>query len=257
MKWIFVAILSWLPFVLSLAGWWFYFGISNLPPETPELLSQRHHRMLFMEGCVLMISLLCGGLALFYFAYRTNKEKEAKEVFFASFTHDLKTSLFRLQLEVEKLSSRMGEQELAPLFGQTRKMTLDLENSLDSTFGYGKKIFLEKINLNDFLTELRTQWPELSLRFSGEREFFADRRALHSIFNNLLHNSYVHGEADEVEVQLYKRGSDFAVNYQDNGKSFTGDLQELGVLSQTPKAGSGFGLFIVRQWVQLMGGKVS
>ncbi|MEM7647330.1 MAG: hypothetical protein AAF203_10505, partial [Pseudomonadota bacterium] len=106
MRIIFGVIFFWLTFVVSLAGWWLYYGVTTLSQvmnlsDQPQLV--RHQRMLFAEGCVLLIFLLVGGIALFYFSYRMYKEKSAKEIFFASFTHDLKTTLFRMQLEVEKL----------------------------------------------------------------------------------------------------------------------------------------------------------
>lgn len=261
MKWIYTAILFWLLFVLSLAGWWFYYGISIWPSTPAELNPSqmvRHQRMFFMEGFVLMVSLLSGGLALLYFAYRTYKEKAAKEIFFASFTHDLKTALFRLQLEIEKLGKKTDEPELEKILAHSRKMTLDLENSLDSTFGYNRRVFLETIDLKNFLVELHTQWPEFHIKFSGDAELRSDRKAMHSIFKNLLQNSFIHGEADEVDVRMSKQNGKYHLYYKDNGKSFEGDIESLGVLSRQSNLGSssGFGLYIVKQWVDVLKGQV-
>ena len=71
MKLIFGSILAWLVFVMSLAGWWLYFGITTLSRAADQAMPMqfaRHQKMLFMEGCVLLFSLLGGGLALFYFS---------------------------------------------------------------------------------------------------------------------------------------------------------------------------------------------
>ncbi len=254
MKWIFTTIFFWLVFVLSLAGWWLYFGVTTLSRNT-ELGSQlaRHQRMLFMEGTVLMTFLLVGGLALFYLAYRMYKEKSAKEMFFASFTHDMKTSLFRLQLELEKLSKQHKALSVDNLFNQTRKMQLDLENSLDSTVGSGKSLFVETIDFNEFLSELHTQWPEFRIKVSGEKNIKADRKALYSIFKNLLHNSFLHGEADEVTIHLESSDNSLKITYSDNGKPYQGDLKDLGQQMRFSPDGTGYGLFIVKQWAKQLG----
>ena len=251
MKWIFSTIFFWLVFVLSLAGWWLYFGITTLS-RTTELGSQlaRHQRMLFMEGTVLMALLLIGGLSLFYLAYRMYKEKSAKEMFFASFTHDMKTSLFRLQLELEKLSKQPQAPAVDNLFNQTRTMQLDLENSLDSTVGAGKPLFIETIEFNEFLSELHTQWPEFRIKVSGEKRLSADRKALYSIFKNLLHNSFLHGEADEVIIHIELSDNSLKITYSDNGQPFQGDLKELGQQMRFSAEGTGYGLFIVQQWAK-------
>ncbi len=256
MKWVFGIILSWLVFVMSLAGWWLYFGITTLSKAAsygiPSELA-RHQRMLFTEGMVLLVSLLVGGVALFYFTYSTYREKSAKEMFFASFTHDLKTSLFRLQLEVEKLGDSTETQNI---LNHTRKMQINLENSLDSTVGHDKKLYIETVNLKTFLIDLHAQWPEFHIKVSGEEHLCVDKKALHSIFKNLLHNSVVHGGADEVTVEMQRKGKATRLVYQDNGKAFAGDPSDLGKQPGFSTEGSGFGLYIVRQWVRRLGGKI-
>lgn len=258
-RWIFSLIFFWLIFVVSLAGWWLYFGVTTLSSviavsDVPSL--QRHQRMLFMEGCVLLALLVSGGLALFYFSYRMYKEKAAKEVFFASFTHDLKTTLFRLQLEAEKLGMKHNGAEVEGILGHARKMHLDLENSLDSIAGGRKALYRESVQFQDFMRELHAQWPEIGLKHSGNCQFTADLRALHSIFKNLLHNSQYHGLADEVRVQVNQDKSTTTLHYSDNGQAFTGDLLHLGRVYHHSSGGSGFGLYIVSQWVQRMGGRL-
>lgn len=257
MKWVFGIILVWLVFVMSLAGWWLYFGITTLSSAAsygiPSEL-HRHQRMLFTEGSVLLVSLLVGGVALFYFTYSTYREKSAKEMFFASFTHDLKTALFRMQLEVEKMGDTP---EVQKILNQTRKMQINLENSLDSTIGEGKKLYIEKVHLKNFLLDLHAQWPEFHIKVSGPDELMVDKKALQSIFKNLLHNSVVHGGADEVRVELSKEGNRFQLLYQDNGKTIEDNPSDLGRQPQFSSGGSGFGLYIVRRWVGRLGGKIN
>jgi signal transduction histidine kinase len=253
-KLIFSVITLWLVFVLSLAGWWLYFGINtlaNIGSGSGDLA--RHQRMLFMEGTVLISALLLGGVSLFYFAYRMYKEKSVKEMFFASFTHDMKTALFRLQLDLEKLSKKHGEVNTDPLFTHTRKMQLDLENGLDSSVGLSKSIFFEELSLKEFIQELHAHWPEFRIKVRGDAKIRSDRKALNSIFKNLLHNSYVHGEADEVVVQIGPDKGGIELSYCDNGKELAHEPSELGQMTHPSSGSSGFGLYIVRQWIVRMG----
>ena len=106
MKWVFSLITAWLVFVLALSGWWLVFGLKTLSlvgeaHEGYELA--KHQKMLFYEGSFLMLLLLFGGLGLFYFSYRMYREKSSKDKFFATFTHDLNTSLFLLHFHFENI----------------------------------------------------------------------------------------------------------------------------------------------------------
>lgn len=260
MRWVFLLIAFWLIFVLSLAGWWLYFGISTIQ-KIPVLIEgsdfARHQQMLFLEGIVLFAFLLLGGLSLFYLSYRLYKEKTAKERFFASFTHDLKTALFRLQLQVEKIGHDLGDDSIDPILVETRKMHLDLENGLDSTLGRKKEIYLEEIDLKNFLYELHTQWPEFHFKISGDNALVkADAKALQSVFKNLLHNSLLHGESDEINVNISANNGSVKLDYSDNGKAFVGELSELGSKPLNSAKGTGFGLYIVHYWIERMSGEL-
>ena len=255
MRWVFVSIFIWLTFVMSLAGWWLYFGVTTLArAATVDIPSQlaRHQKMLFTEGAVLLFALLSGGIALFYFSFRMYREKIAKEIFFASFTHDMKTALFRLQLQLEQEPDGLNKDKL---LGQTRQMQLQLENGLDSSVGQNKKLYIESLDFKNFVSDLHAQWPELSFQLKGDANVRADKKALHSVFKNLLHNSFLHGQADQVAIQLSGQKGKSQIHYSDNGKTFEGQLTELGA-SPSHDGSSGFGLYILKQWIQRMGGHV-
>lgn len=259
----------WVVFTVTLAGWWLVFGLRQL-----DLLNRlklegtadfhRHYQMLLWEGGILIISLIGGGLALFYYARREQRRHAQVEEFFAAFTHDAKTALASLRLQAESLREDFAGAAHSPLLdrllGDTLRLQLQLENSLFLVNLTRGAFFLEPISLNDCIETLRHHWPDLLIMQGGDGVIMADARALESVLTNLIQNSVTHGQATEVGV-LVKRSGDgrLVVRVSDNGHGFHGDLNRLGKLfvRHARGSGSGVGLYIVRQLVKRMNGKIS
>ena len=259
----------WVVFTVTLAGWWMVFGLRQL-----DLLNQlnleggadfhRHYRMLLWEGGILIVSLIGGGLALFYYARREQKRHAQVEEFFAAFTHDAKTALASLRLQAESLREDFGNAEHSPLLDRllsdTLRLQLQLENSLFLVNLTRGAFFLEPISLSERVDTLRHHWPDLAITQSGDGVIMADSRALESVLTNLVQNSVTHGQATEVGLSV-KRGNDgrLIMRVSDNGHGFHGDPTELGKLfvRHTRGSGSGVGLYIVRQLVKRMSGTIN
>lgn len=259
----------WVVFTVTLAGWWLVFGLRQL-----ELLNRlnlegaadlnRHYQMLMWEGGILIISLIGGGLALFYYARREQKRHAQVEEFFAAFTHDAKTALASLRLQAESLREDFANAEPNPLLDRllsdTLRLQLQLENSLFLVNLTRGNFFLEPISLSDRVDRMRHHWPDLAITQSGDGVVMADTRALESVLTNLVQNSVTHGRATEVDVNV-KRTNDgrLIVRVTDNGSGFQGDLNQLGKLfvRHARGSGSGVGLYIVRQLVKRMNGTIS
>jgi len=263
MRWIFTTITVWLLFVLSLSTWWMIFGVTTLDQLANGQIGEgskilRQQKMLFYEGSFLAIMQVLGGLGLFYFAFRMYQEKAATEKFFAAFAHDLKTSLFRLQLHVESLDGASPGADQGLLLAKTRHLQLNIENGLNSVVGGRKGLFMEVVDLCDFVADLHAQWPEMEIQLKGEQNLYCDKGALRSIFENLMHNSYAHGAASVIVVKVQKSSKEnLELSYSDNGKVFDRSVDSLGQKPVNSEKGSGFGLYLVRFWVEKMKGKVS
>jgi signal transduction histidine kinase len=244
----------WVVFTVTLAGWWLVFGLRQL-----DLLNRlnvegaadfhRHYQMLLWEGGILIISLIGGGLALFYYARREQKRHAQVEEFFAAFTHDAKTALASLRLQAESLREDFANAEPSPLLDRllsdTLRLQLQLENSLFLVNLTRGAFFLEPISLSNRVDTLRHHWPQLVITQSDDGVVIGDVRALESVLTNLVQNSVTHGRATEVAVDV-KPGGDgrLIVCVTDNGSGFQGDLGQLGKL-------------FVRQLVKRMNGTIS
>ena len=268
-NWIVIALVGlWVAFTVTLAGWWLVFGLRQL-----DLLNRlnlegatdfhRHYQMLLWEGAILIISLIGGGLALFYYARREQKRHAQVEEFFAAFTHDAKTALASLRLQAESLREDFANAEPSPLLDRllsdTLRLQLQLENSLFLVNLTRGAFFLEPISLSDRVDTLRHHWPQLLITQSEDGVVMADARALESVLSNLVQNSVTHGRATEVDVNVKRAGDGRLIVWvTDNGNGFQGDFDQLGKLfvRHTRGSGSGVGLYIVRQLVKRMNGTI-
>src|SRR5256885_13367612 len=257
----------WVVFTVTLAGWWLVFGLRQL-----DLLNRlklegaadfhRHYQMLLWEGGILIISLIGGGLALFYYARREQKRHAQVEEFFAAFTHDAKTALASLRLQAESLREDFADAEPSPLLdrllGDTLRLQLQLENSLFLVNLPRGKFFLQPIRLSDRIDPLRLNWPDVTIRLTGDAAVMADARALESVMTNLVQNSVIHGHANKVNINVRRRDGRVRVIVIDNGQGFKGDLSQLGKLfvRHARSSGSGVGLYIVQQLAKAMNGTI-
>lgn len=264
--WKYILISLWLVFTLTFAGWWMILGLqqidqitSLLQEETEQM--QRQRRMMIWEGISWMVLLLAGGVALIYLVVQEEKHSRQMRGFFATFSHDVKTSLASLRLQAESLQEDMDKEEKNPvldrLVSDTVRLQLQLENSLFLADTHARQLFLENIRISEILKSAAAQWPNFKIVIQGDAIIQADERALFSILSNLIQNSIVHGQASQLTFWIKKEGaSQVLVEFLDNGKGFMGDKDMLGRLfyRHNSSSGSGVGLYIISQLMRQMQG---
>src|SRR5207248_10508101 len=265
-NWIVIVLVwLWVAFTVTLAAWWLIFGLRQLDLINQSNLEgavqlHRHYQMLLWEGGILIVSLIGGGLALFYYARREQKRHAQVEEFFAAFTHDAKTALASLRLQAESLREDFAGDKSNPLLerllSDTLRLQLQLENSLFLVNLTRGKFFLQPIRLSDRIDALGMNWPDVSISLTGDAEVMADARALESVLTNLVQNSFIHGHANQVNIDVRRRDGRVSVTVVDNGQGFKGDLSQLGKLfvRHARSSGSGVELYILRQLMRGMNG---
>lgn len=267
-NWIVICLVGlWVVFTVTLACWWLVFGLRQLDLINQSNLEgavqlHRHYQMLLWEGGILIVSLIGGGAALFYYARGEQKRHAQIEEFFAAFTHDAKTALASLRLQAESLREDFAGAETNPLLDRllsdTLRLQLQLENSLFLVNLPRGKFFLEPISLGEKIEALRHHWPDLAIARRGDALVMADARALESVLTNLVQNAITHGHADAVDVGIRCKDGRVRITVTDNGGGFHGDLRQLGKLfvRHARSSGSGVGLYIVRQLARAMNGRI-
>jgi len=262
----FVLAILWLVFTISLASWWLIFGLRQADAlarigESGAPFSAVH-RMLVAEGAALIVSLILGGSGLLYEIRREWKRHGAIEEFFAAFTHDLRTSLSSMRLQVESLQEDFhdrGEDNplLARLMKDSVRIQLQLDNSLFYANRHNGQLFIERLSLRRTVESTALEFGDLTISIDGERLVLADARALEVILRNLFQNALVHGRADAIDIRLCDAsGSKVAMQIEDNGNGSESNAADLGRLFTRPtsRSGSGVGLYISRRLVKRMNG---
>lgn len=248
-------IFSWLVLTLTLAGWWLYFGLQ-------QLVDTKYRQMLISEGLVWMVLLVAGAVGLIALVNKEEKQQRRIRQFFAAFSHDVKTAIASLRLQAESLKeeeSKTNQPVLDRLIAETVRLELQLENSLFMSTAEDQKLFLEPMKVSDLIRSLQFHWPNIKINLQSDAVVYGDEKALLNVFNNLIQNALVHGGASEISVETVRlENSRIRIEVRNNGRGFLGSVEKVGELFYRPtsKSGSGVGLFIVKNLVQKMQGKM-
>jgi signal transduction histidine kinase len=238
-------------FTVSLASWWLNVGL--------ELTNR--HTMFLWEGATFIVVLVCGGVAILVAIRREDRRRQALEMFFMSFTHDLKTSLASVQLQAEGLREDQADPAtrgpLDRLLQDTVRLQIQLENSLFVAQPDGR-LLKERIEIATAIERQREDWPALTIDVHGAGAVLADARAFDTVLRNVLQNAVLHGEATRVDIRVDRAPGDLVrIVIEDNGKGLSAQgLAQLGEPFVRPSttSGTGMGLHVSRRLVGRMGG---
>jgi signal transduction histidine kinase len=264
----YVGAIVWVLLTVALAAWWMKFGLEQARllgalqgPEASRLQSVQ--RMLVWEGTTFIGLLVAGGVGLIVSVRREQSRQRAVEAFFMAFTHDLKTALASLQLQVESLAEDLPEAadnpNMARLMKDMLRLGVQLENSLYFAQPEGD-LLVEPVEIAAFIRHTAADWPELDVRVEGDETVLADARALQSVWRNLLQNAVIHGGARKVTVRVEQRPDGRAtITAVDDGRGApAGVVRTLGRPFKRPAAtsGTGVGLFVSQQLARRMNGEL-
>lgn len=256
----------WLVFTVSLVVWWIYFGISqvNRLISIEHSLAEdlvRYQKMLLWEGIAMIISIVFGAGAIFYYIYREMRASKRLQLFFTTLTHEIKTPLAGLKLKaevlMEELKSNKDQQLVQKILGDVGRLNLQLENSL--FLAQQGSAFVETVPLSSIIEDMRDIWSSLDVQYASDIVLKGDRRMLEVIVANIFQNATIHGHATELKVNDLLEGKVRAVEFCDNGVGFNGDRKILGRIFSRhySGSGSGIGLYLIKTLARRMNIAVS
>ncbi len=232
------------------------------------------------EGAVFLIFLLAG----VYIMQRTiRKEMELvkqQRNFLLSITHELKTPVAAIKLCLQTLVKRdnLDKQQRLPLQMTAIENTERLHNLIDNVLlatRIESHIEFIKSEDTDITTLTRSIAERLKsslseniyLTLSLDENCLArvDQNAYESIMVNLLENAIKYGNGSKVEVRLTRNTQDVRLEIADWGQGIPdsekpkvfGKFYRMGNEETRSKKGTGLGLYIVSELVNLLGGKLT
>ena len=245
-------------------------GITQIDAERQWLRTQR---MLQWEGAAFFATLLASLALLGGLHWRDRRRARALQAFFASVTHELRTSLTSVRLEAEGLAGMLrpgepGTPLAERLLQDTNRLESQVERALElARLEGGGKVPTRPISLRAMVTQfLRTWRPPPGTRVEvlnhvGEVAVLADVASVQTVLRNLLENSARHGRSDPVRITLRTEHSHGMVRLfvADNGGPSEGLPARLGGLFSrgSLSMGAGVGLYMVEQLMRRMGGGAS
>lgn len=244
--------------------WWWIFSLHQLSSPDFQLPPEKMHklrRMFLWEGSFLLAFVFGGGASLLVLTNRERLRNLRLRMFFSNFSHDLKTSLSRLRLRAEVFMENDQNPKLQKLIEEVNRLDLQLENSLWVARGEEQKLLTQDFALSEILSSLRNEWPELQIHLQKDCNLSADKQAVKSIFRNLIQNSWLHGKASQIDIQVEALSSHkIQLSFQDNGTGFHGHLPVLGkqILpsSLASGQGNGIGLYLTKFLLNRMNGEI-
>lgn len=172
--------------------------------------------------------------------------------------HDLINNFSAIRSAVRLYKRTGNESMLEAIMGKTEAgvMLIQQMRELESLLSSDKK--LEKHSTSKIFLEVKEHFPELDIEVSGESKILVDS-GIFSLFQNLINNSVVHGEADKIEIKIKIDGVFCEISLQDNGKGIPSEHREhIFQLNYSTKNRdhSGLGLYIVTQLIERYEGTI-
>lgn len=275
-RWFYGLTLVWVLMLLGLGSWWLYlvFKLHTSLSEInlPQLGSQaRFLNMMKWEGSFFFIFLVLLGGSLFMMYFRDMKKTKSMQAFFSSLSHELKTPLASMRLQVEVIKDLIEDEShdhgqlsnlASRLVQDTNKLEGELEKSLQlSRIEEDGSLTLEPISLDRYLRRHAVKLSgilkvELDLHEEAQ-EVLADELALNVVFRNLFENTQRHNPTSKrVVISAVPKGTFVELIYDDQGKKFLGTTSRLGELFYKfdSSKGSGIGLYLIKNLMRKMNG---
>lgn len=245
----------WLVATLSLVGWWWYHAITTFSAD------ERLVRMFLWEGAFLFVILFVGGAGLIHLSRHHQMRLERLRMFFATFAHDLKTSMTRLRLQAELLEeSGLGKDpKVKTMLKNIQKLDLQLENSLWLAQLDSNSFLIQSTRLSDVMDHLRNEFSEMRFEVSHDAEIFVDRRAFTVILRNLFQNAHLHGNAERIQIKIWAVSAErVQIDITDDGSGLKAPVDRLGkeILATDNHKSNGLGLYLCRRLIERMEGEL-
>ena len=265
-------------YVLLQFVWWGYqiIDLGALADQTQEDTSRRII-MIIGEGGVFILILMAGFWKIQQSIAKEIQLSQRQNNFMLSITHELKTPLTSTQLALQTLKKRNLKSEdridlILKALGANQRLSSLIDNIINAArlesndFTPRVEIFPLRTFLKNKTEELKTNHKQVIIKLNCEIDIMrADAYMLETIFNNLIENAIKYsGEKPFIEISVKDTGNYIEIIISDQGPGIMGEeklqvfkkFYRVGNEISRSQKGSGLGLFITSEFVQLHKGRI-
>ena len=265
-------------YVLLQFVWWGYqiLDLGALADQTQEDTSRRII-MIIGEGGVFILILMAGFWKIQQSIAKEIQLSQRQNNFMLSVTHELKTPLTSTQLALQTLKKRnlnteVRENLIAKALNANQRLSSLIDNIINASrlesndFTPRREIFPLNTFLQGKTEELKIIYEQASIALICEVDIInADAYMLETIFNNLLENAIKYSDENpKIEITVKNKGQMTEITIADQGVGISAQektqifkkFYRVGNEISRSQKGSGLGLFITSEFVQLHKGRI-
>lgn len=266
-------------YVILQFAWWGYHLIdltAEIEPEEKTLAKKIF--MIFSEGMVFFVILIFGLLRIKNSIKKELKLKQYQNNFLLSVTHELKTPLAAIKLYLQTVQKReLEENKKKEIISKALEENKRLEKMIDNILNASRlenNVFQphnELIILNDLLTNIQERYNKslqkdlIQLQIDQKIANEGDVFIFETIITNLIDNAIKYAGIEmPITIFALKKENNLVFGVKDLGNGIPPEYREeifkkfvrIGNEETRTEKGTGLGLFIVAEFVRLLGGKI-
>lgn len=258
---------------------WWGFLLADLNKQLyTESIAHKRLAMIIGEGAIFLLLLVFGIWQIHRSIRRDLNTSQRQKNFLLSVTHELKTPLAANKLYIQTVTKRdLSKEQSTELLQKAIDENIRLERMIDNILNASRlengalRPIAEPFDLNLLFEQVQQRFQAISgnsnirLDIAQRLELTADRTMVESMIGNLVDNALKYaGRTQEITLYARKEGSKCVFGVIDRGpgipKSQRTQIFEKFYRAQNEETrsqkGTGLGLFIVAQLVQLHGGSI-
>jgi len=234
----------------------------------------RRTKQYYGEGSTFLLIILLSAGIVYYAYYRQLKLSQLQQNFMLSITHELKTPIAGIKLNMQTMQKRKLDEEtnkelIKSSVLETNRLNDLCNNILIATQLENKRkvMFADEINLTNLvkeeIEEFKTRYPTLiinSLFQVDDFSFKGESTLWKVVISNLIENARKYSPSDEpIEIGISKENNNVKLSIKDKGVGIL-DAEKLKIFQKFYRIGNentrnskgtGLGLYIVKKIVTL------